>query len=119
MVHVIVTAKDGKTRIRMTESPGNHTAVFTVVMLAAGALSIAAAAAAANSGSLEIVPAAVAVIFGGSYLTLRTGFKRLMRRRHRVLKGLMEKLAGLVGGGGRPPPLEEVRSGEEKVTRGT
>ena len=119
MVHVIVTAKDGKTRIRMTESPGNHTAVFTFVMLAAGALSIAAAGAAANSGNLVFVPAAIAVIFGGSYLTLRTGFKSLIRRRRRVLKGLMEKLAGLVRGGSQSPPSEEVRSEEEKVTPGT
>ncbi len=119
LVHVIVTAKDGKTRIRMTESPGSHTAVFTVVMLAAGAVAIAAAGAAANSGNLEFVPAAIAVIFGGSYLTLRTGFKSLIRRRRRVLKGLMEKLAGLVGGGGPAPLLEEVRTAEEKVTPGT
>ncbi len=116
LVHVMVTAKDGKTRIRMTESPGQHTAVFTIVMLAAGALSVVAAGAAANSGNLQFVPPAIAVIFGGSYLTLRTGFKSLMRRRRRVLKGLMEKLAGLVRGGGQPPLLEEVRSEEEKAT---
>ena len=119
MVHVMVTAKNGKTRIRMTESPGNHTIFFTMVMIAAGALSLAAAGAAANSGSLVVVPAAVAVIFGGSYLTLRTGFKSLIRRRRRVLKGLMEKLAGLVRGGSQSPPLEEVRSEEERVTPGT
>ena len=118
MVHVMVASKDGKTRIRMTESPGNYTIGSTVVMLAAGVVSVLAAGAAANSGNLEIVPAAVAVIFGGSYLTLRTGFKMLMRRRHRVLNGLMQKLAGLVRGGGPAPLLEEVRS-EEKATPGT
>ncbi len=121
MVHVIVTSKDGKTRIRMTESPGSYTIGSIVVMVAAGALSLAAAGAAANSGSLVFVPVAITGLLGGSYLTLRTGFKMLMRRRHRVLNGLMQKLAGLVGGGGgsRPPLLGEVRAEEEKATPGT
>ncbi len=112
----MVTPNDGKNPIRMTEYPGRNTVVFTIVMIAAGALSVAAAGAAANSGTLQFVPGAIAVIFGGSYLTLRTGFKMLIRRRRRVLKGLMEKLAGLVRGGSRPPLLEEVRSEEEKAT---
>ena len=73
----------------------------------------------ANNGMLERVPAAIAVMFGGSYLTLRTGFKMLIRRRYRVLKGLMEKLAGLVRGVSQPPLLEEVRSEEEKATPAT
>ncbi len=119
LVHVMVTSKEGKTRIRMTESPGNYTIGSTVVMLAAGALSFAAAAAAANSGNLVFVPAAITGILGGSYLTLRTGLKMLMRRRHRVLNGLMQKLAGLVRGGSRPPLMEGARSEEEKVTPGT
>ena len=119
MVHVIVTSKDGKTRIRMTESPGSYTIGSIVVMVAAGALSLAAAGAAANSGSLVFVPVAITGLLGGSYLTLRTGFKMLMRRRHRVLNGLMQKLAGLVRGGSRPPLMEGARSEEEKVTPGT
>jgi len=78
--------------------------------------SIIASAGLAYSGMLELALAAMAAIFGGSYLTLRTIFRGLIRRRHRMLRGLMEKLAGFAGGGSQPLLLKEALSEEEKAT---
>ena len=116
LTHVMVTPKDGKTRIRMTESPGQHTVVFISMMFVAGVFSVVVSEALGDRGLLMVAPAAIAAIFGGSYLTLRTMFRGLIRRRHRMLKGLMKKLAGFAGGGSQPPLLEEARSEEEKAT---
>jgi len=116
LVHIMVTPKEGKTRIWMTESPGQHTQVFACMLLVAGILSGMASGAVIGAGLLEAVPAVVAAIFGGSYLTLRTVFKRMINKRHRLLSGLMEKLASYAGPTSQPPLLEAASVEEEKVT---
>ena len=86
------------------------------MLLVAGIVSGIASEAVIGAGLLEAVPAVVAAIFGGSYLTLRTVFKRMINRRHRLLSGLMEKLASYTGPTSQPPLLEAARAEEEKVT---
>ena len=116
LTHVMVTPKDGSTRIRMTESPGQHSVVFLSLLVAAGVLSVAASGALVQGGLLQAVPAVVASIFGGTYLTLRTTFKRLIRRRYRLLTDLMEKVAGFARQEHRSASLDGAAASEEKAT---
>jgi serine/threonine protein kinase len=119
LTHVMVTPRDGATRIRVTESAGQHSAVFIAFLVAAGVLSGAATGALIEGGLLEAVPAAVAAIMGGSYFTMRTAFRRLIRKRYRTFSSLLEKLAGYARRGSGRPQLEEMHETEENTTPAT
>jgi serine/threonine protein kinase len=119
LTHVMVTPRDGATRIRVTESAGQHSLVFISLLVAAGVLSGAASGALIEGGLLEVVPAAVAAIMGSSYFTMRMLFKRLIKKRYRMLSNLLEKLAGYATRSIGHPQLEEMHERGEKTTPAT
>ncbi len=91
LTHVMVSPRGGKTKVRITEAGGAHTAVFAGTTVIGGILGTTLAGAVGIGGIL--VAPAVAVCAGVSYFTSRTVFGRLIRKRQRVLNGLLDRLS--------------------------
>jgi hypothetical protein len=91
LTHVMVSPRGGKTKVRITEAGGAHTAVFAGTTVIGGILGTTLAGAVGIGGIL--VAPAVAVCAGVSYFASRTVFGRLIRKRQRVLNGLLDRLS--------------------------
>ncbi|MFB3110499.1 MAG: hypothetical protein ACE10G_00540, partial [Gemmatimonadales bacterium] len=96
LIHVMVKPKDGKTRIRITESGGVHP-VFLVAVLGGGALGVGLFLAAMNDGAPFL---RTAVVFGAAWVALFAGarglFQGFIRRRVRILSDLLDRLSNHV-----------------------
>lgn len=91
LTHIMVSPRGGKTKIRITEAGGAHTAVFAATTVIGGILGTSLAGAIGIGGIL--VAPAVAIAGGTSYLVSRTVFQRLITRRHNVLRTLLDRLS--------------------------
>ncbi len=98
LIHVMIKPKEGSTRIRVTESAGTHPAVaVAAIVLGGGVLGAAAAeiggALLAGTGVPEwFALFVIGGVWGGTYFATRSLFKRFIKRRVRVLSGLMETI---------------------------
>ena len=115
LTHVMVTPKNGKTRIRMTESPGQHTMFITMAGIAAMMAGTVAAGAALNEGIAALAPVVMAAAVG-SFFGMRTAFKHYIKNRHRTLTALMHRLANHAAPPKNQPLLLQDRIAPEKVT---
>jgi serine/threonine protein kinase len=91
LTHVMVSPRGGKTKIRITEAGGAHTAVFAATTVIGGILGTSLAGAIGIGGIL--VAPAVAIAGGASYLASRAVFQRLIRRRQNALRALLDRLS--------------------------
>ncbi len=116
LTHVMVTPKNGKTRIRVTESPGQHTVAIATSVFVAGVLGMLGGEAAASVGLIALAPVIMASAIGGSILVTRKLFQRYIKKRHRVLTALMHRLASYAAPPKDQRPLLEGRIAPERVT---
>ncbi len=98
LTHVMVSPRSGKTKIRITEAGGAHTAIFSATTVIGGILGTSLAGA-IGIGGIFIAPA-VAVAAGASYVASRTVFRRLIMKRQQVLTALLDRLSSDVAEGG-------------------
>jgi serine/threonine protein kinase len=115
LTHVMVTPKNGKTRIRVTESPGQHTVVMVSSLFGAGVLGMAGLVSAAQVGLEPLGWLILTSAIGGSFFGMRKLFQRYIQKRHRKLTALMHRLAGYARPK-NPQALLEHKLIEEKVT---
>ena len=97
LIHVMVKPKDGKTRIRITESAGVHPLLFLGTVIGGGALGVGIFLAVMNDGAPFLLTAAIygatwGALFGGA----RASFRGFIRRRVRILSGLLDRLSNHV-----------------------
>ena len=93
LMQVMVSPKDGKTRIRITESAGMHSLMAGGSVVAVGFLSFAIFES-INGGPLLV--AAWAAICGSSGFAARAILQRFKARRNRVLSGLLSRITDQV-----------------------
>ena len=94
LVHVMISPKNGKTSIKITESAG---APATILTISAAMVSFMGSMGAISSfGDAGLLVAAA--VTAGAYTVARTGFRMFVRRRFKKLRGLMDELEGLAGG---------------------
>jgi serine/threonine protein kinase len=91
LIHVMVSPRDGKTKMRVTEGGGTHTALFVGGTIAGGILGSILGGAIGLEG-IQTLPAGV-VALSGSYFAFRTIFRALISRRRRVLDALLDRLS--------------------------
>jgi serine/threonine protein kinase len=96
LMHVMVAPKGGKTRIRITESSGAAAAVTTGMLGAGGVLAMAFIENLLPTGIGPGGPVVVIGVMAGAYVIARMGFQWFVRRRYRVLRGLMDSLTQMV-----------------------
>ena len=96
LTHVMVSPKDGKTKIRITEGGGVHTGLFVGTTIMGGILGIALGEALGISIPGILVPPALATVVGVSYLVSRAVFRTMMAKRRRTLSNLMRRLSANV-----------------------
>ncbi len=97
LIHVMVKPKDGKTRIRITESAGVHPLLFLGTLTGGGALGVAMSLARLNNGGPFWLAASIlAATWGATYVVARTGFRGFIKRRVRILSGLLNRLSNHV-----------------------
>ncbi|MFQ5550024.1 MAG: serine/threonine-protein kinase [Gemmatimonadales bacterium] len=98
LIHVMVKPKDGKTRIRITESAGVHPMFlgFGTVM-GGGMLAGVISGAVLSAGAPFLLTAAIfGVTWGATYVAARTLFRGFIRRRVRILSDLLDRLSNHV-----------------------
>jgi uncharacterized protein YcfJ len=97
----MVSPKQGKTKIRITEGGGVHTGLFVGTTVMGGILGVALAevigtalgnASGVGMGGILVVAAAV----GGSYFASRMIFRSMMAKRRSTLSNLMHRLSASV-----------------------
>jgi len=93
LTHVMVSPKDGKTKIRITEGGGVHTGLFVGTTMMGGILGIALGEALGIGIPGILVPPALATVVGASYLASRAVFRAMMAKRRRTLSNLMRRLS--------------------------
>ncbi len=115
LIHVMIKPKDGTTRIRITESSGIHPALTVIGTLAGGVavvLVLEGLLSTVSVPSLLKVPL-LGVIFGTSFFAARTVFGSFMKRRVRILTGLLDRLSRHVTGTATPALPTGTRPGED------
>ena len=115
LTHVMVTPKNNKTRIRVTESPGQHTMVMAMSGIAAIVVATVAAGTAANEGLAALAPVVLGAGFG-SFFVIRKLFQRYIKKRHQTLTALMHRLASYAAPPKAQQPLLEGRIAPERAT---
>jgi serine/threonine protein kinase len=93
LTHIMVSPKDGKTKIRITEGGGVHTGLFVGTTIMGGILGVALGEALGISIPGILVPPALATVVGASYLASRAVFRAMMAKRRRTLSDLMRRLS--------------------------
>jgi hypothetical protein len=98
LIHVMVKPKDGRTRIRITESAGVHPVLLAFgTVIGGGMLAVAIGEAAFSAGAPFLLTASIfGVTWGATYIGARTVFRRFIRRRVRILSNLMDRLSNHV-----------------------
>ncbi len=101
LTHVMVSPKQGKTKIRITEGGGVHTGLFMGTTVMGGILGVGLAeligTALGNTSGVGIEGLlVVAATAGGSYLVSRMIFRSMMAKRRRTLSNLMHRLSASV-----------------------
>ncbi len=98
LIHVMVKPKDGRTRIRITESAGVHPVLLAFgTVIGGGMLAVAIGEAAFSAGAPFLLTASIfGVTWGATYVAARTVFHRFIKRRVRILSNLMDRLSNHV-----------------------
>jgi len=112
LTHVIVSPKGGKTKIRITEGGGQHMALLGATV-AVGSTAGIVLTATVGAPVILLIPI-VGAMLGGSYMTARTVFRRIMARRHRVLHSLLERISIHVAETGTVPVDRALTPGDHE-----
>jgi tRNA A-37 threonylcarbamoyl transferase component Bud32 len=110
---ILVSPKEGQTRIRIHDLEGTPSAIAMVPITLVSLVLIGISGAILAGLGLSAGPSTAGAIatslgfFGSTYWLLRSSFKRGMKRRGETLSGLMERLVALAKGkGSGTSPLE-------------
>ncbi len=105
--HVVVSPRDGETRIRITDDESSPPALVLVPLSAGSAVILGIVGAIVHNATGSDLLAALAggsvsiAAFGTSFWAVRSAFRRQVRRRYDQLRGLLHSLEAIVRERGR------------------
>ncbi len=104
MIQVLVSPKNGRTTIRITESAGVHSVIATTSVVAIGVGTFSLLVGVADM-SLPVLTAGIVAACTASGFAARSLLQRFAARRRRILSGLLNRISSCV------PREEEMRPG--------